>query len=287
MSRAFFDVRAMFGPGFLQLLEAALGALLFSRRLRNPLRLGPVFGHPVQGPPQVCFAVEQALFIGALEPALGQGGLCSAPQADSSESRASAVPRRGRRLRASIDPAGSDMGPWIQVSGMSPRTTGIEAFSARRASEKSDRRPMRIFTPGSLALASAKRASTSSGLGGPSLSPVWMRGQPRAIRPIGRRNEPRAVSFGRIHGQEGANPSGPSHQKRAGTRGELLGGVAAEMEEIDAGGREERGQDPGMRRDVGHFSLRAAGAGRPSARGARKKGARGPGLRARRAPCAG
>ena len=36
------------------------------------------------------------------------------------------------------------------------------------------------------------------------------------------------------------------------------------MEELDAGGREERGQDPGMRRDVGHFRFARQGqAGRP------------------------
>lgn len=80
----------------------------------------------------------------------------------------------GRMLRAILLSTGIDMMPWIQVSGMSPRTTGMRAFSRRIASLKSESRPRRIFTPGSFCSASFKRFATSSAGGGPWLSLVWI-----------------------------------------------------------------------------------------------------------------
>ena len=84
---------------------------------------------------------------------------------------------------------------------MSPRTTGMSAFSLRMASAKSASRPICTRTPGNFWRASPSRSATSSGAGGPWLSPVWM-SQPGPVGPAGWWSQSRAIATARVECQQ-------------------------------------------------------------------------------------
>jgi len=98
------------------------------------------------------------------------------------------------------------MGPWIQVSGMSPRTTGNRAFLRPQSVRKNrTRRPMRIFTP-QLGFVGEKPRRPRAWA--PFVVAGMDEGQPRAIRPISGGTAP-AGSFGRYMVRRAAIRPGP------------------------------------------------------------------------------
>ncbi len=96
------------------------------------------------------------------------------------------------------------------------------------------------------------------GLGRPRVVAGMDESQPGAVRPVGGRDEARAVFLRRVHGQEARAvrafpPEEPRNARAA------AGGVAAQMEKVHPGRRKERGHDPGVGRDVGHLGVAGQG----------------------------